>query len=61
MKFDKAKWVGRRFRCEATGEVLVLTEENVKPRAFLAFGECFIDLGDGYYTRSAGKYVEEKK
>lgn len=56
--FRPEQWIGRRFKCKATGEILVLTEENVRPRAFLEFGECFIDLGDGYYSRGGGIFEE---
>lgn len=58
--FDKSKWIGRKFKCKKTGEILELTEENVSPRRFIEFGECFIDLGDGYYARFGGEMEEIK-
>lgn len=60
MKFDKTKWVGRKFKCKKTGEILVLTEQNVHPERFLSFGDCFVDLGDGYYARFGGEFEEIK-
>ena len=51
-------WIGRKFRCKLTGEVLELTKDNVRPKAFLSFGESYIDLGDGYYSRAGGSFEE---
>ena len=56
--FRPEVWIGRKFRCKLTGEVLELTKDNVHPKAFLSFGECSIDLGDGYYTRTNGSFEE---
>lgn len=61
MEIDKSKWIGRKFKCIETGEILELTEENVFPRKFIGFGNCFIDLGDGYYARFGGKIEEIKE
>lgn len=58
MAFNKSKWVGRKFVCKKTGATLALTDKNVAPKAFLKFGECAIDLGDGYYLRSVGAFEE---
>ena len=59
--FRPEVWIGRKFRCKSTGQVLELTKENVLPRAFLSFGESFIDLGDGYYRRAGGSFEEVKE
>lgn len=59
--FRPEAWIGRKFRCKLTGEVLELTKDNVHPKAFLSFGECFIDLGDGYYSRAGGSFEEIKE
>ena len=59
--FRPEAWIGRKFRCNVTGEVLELTKDNVRPKAFLSFGECSIDLGDGYYTRTNGSFEEIKE
>ena len=56
--FHPEAWIGRKFRCKLTGEVLELTKDNVRPKAFLSFGECSIDLGDGYYSRAGGSFEE---
>lgn len=51
-EFQK-KWVGKTYRCKVTGEILIIPED-VKPRQFFTFGECFIDVGDGWYSRRGG-------
>lgn len=56
--FKASDWVGRKFRCTATGEVVELTEDMVYPRAFIAVGKSAIDLGDGYYARWIGAIDE---
>lgn len=55
----KCTWVGRRFKCVKTGEILEIPE-TVTYRSFFEFGECFIDVGDGYYSRFGGE-IEELK
>ena len=57
MKFDKSKWEGRQFRCKKTGTTFTIPED-VRPKQFFSFGECFVDVGDGYYSRFGGE-VEE--
>lgn len=56
-----ANWLGRKFRCEETGEVVELTIDNVRPRAYISVGNGAIDLGDGYYSRRLGKVEEVKE
>jgi hypothetical protein len=41
--------------------VVVLTEEMVRPRAFIGVGNGAIDLGDGYYSRRVGNVEEIKE
>lgn len=53
-----AKWVGRSFRCNASGEVVTLTLDQCTPRAFISVGEGAIDLGDGFYSRRLGDITE---
>lgn len=50
-------WVGRTFRCKTTG-VKFTIPDDVRPKVFYSFGESYIDVGDGYYSRVGG-YVEE--
>lgn len=52
------EWAGRTFRCLETGETLVIPDD-VKRRQFFTFGECFVDVGDGFYARFGGNMVEE--
>lgn len=59
--FKSENWVGRKFRCNETGEVVELTEEMVHPRAFIGIGKGAIDLGDGYYSRRLGSIEELKE
>lgn len=59
-QFDKTKFVGRRFQCNTTKEVFTIPED-VRPKAFYTFGDdCFIDVGDGYYSRCGGGFIELK-
>lgn len=56
----KKMWIGRTFRCLSTGHTITLTEDIVRPKAFIAFGDSYIDLGDGYYSRAGGNFEEVK-
>lgn len=58
--FDPKKWAGRVFECSVTGERLKITDD-VRAKAFYLFGDAFIDVGDGYYSRSGGKFIEIKE
>lgn len=58
--FNKSDWIGRKFICNQTQTVVELTEENVRPRAFISVGKGAIDLGDGYYSRRIGDIKEVK-
>ena len=55
--FDKNSWVGRVFKCSTTGQVFVIPDD-VRAKDFFSFGECFVDVGDGYYARFGGNPVE---
>ena len=55
--FNKSSWVGRKFLCKDTGETLTIPE-NVHAKCFYDFGECFVDVGDGYYARFGGDIEE---
>ena len=57
--FRKA-WAGRTFRCKKTGVEFTIPED-VHYRQFFAFGDSFIDLGDGYYWRAGGDIEEVKE
>lgn len=57
MKWDASKWAGRKFRDNATGETLVIPE-NVRAKQFFSWGESFIDVGDGVYSRAGGDFIE---
>jgi len=46
-------WVGRVFECLDTGERITIPN-NVRPRQFFSFGNSFVDVGDGYYSRAGG-------
>lgn len=60
-QFDKTKFVGRKFQCNTTKEVFTIPED-VRPKAFYMFGDgCFIDVGDGYYSRWGGDFTELKE
>lgn len=57
-QFDKTEFVGRKFQCDKTKEIFTIPED-VRPRDFFAFGDgCFIDVGDGYYSRAGGYFTE---
>lgn len=60
MRFKSEDWVGRRFQCGETGVVVTLTEDMVRPRAFIGIGKGAIDLGDGFYSRRVGDVIELK-
>lgn len=55
----KCTWIGRKFRCSKTGEELIIPE-TVSYGSFFKFGDCFINLGDNYYSRFAGDIEEVK-
>jgi len=55
-KFDPSVWAGTKWRCNITGEVLVIPDD-VKEGQFFEFGMSFIDVGDGYYSRMGGAPV----
>ena len=60
-QFDKTKFVGRKFQCNKTKEIFTIPED-VRPKAFYTFGDgCFIDVGDGYYSRWGGDFTELKE
>lgn len=56
-KFNPENWIGRKFKCSTTDEILI-TPSDVRVKQFFSFGECFIDVGDGVYYRAGGHYVE---
>lgn len=50
-KSFKDVWAGRVFRCNSTGEELVIPD-SVQERDFYPFGEAFVDVGRlGEYCR----------
>ena len=51
------KWKGRTFKCVLTGEILTIPDD-VRPRQFFSFGECFLDIGDGCTYRKGGHFTE---
>jgi len=55
--FEPAKWAGRRFIDHHTGQTLTIPDD-VRPKQFFRFGESFIDVGDGLYSRSGGDFAE---
>ena len=55
----QAKWAGCKFRCEETGEEVVIPSD-VQYRQFFKVGNGFVDVGDGYYSRFGGKIEEIK-
>lgn len=57
MSFDQSIWAGRKFRDNATGEFLVIPDD-VQPRQFFAWGDSFIDVGNGVYSRAGGDFIE---
>ena len=56
-QFNPANWIGRKFKCSTTDEVITIPSD-VRTKQFFSFGDCFIDVGDGYYYCSGGHYVE---
>lgn len=55
--FEPAKWAGRKFIDHQTGETLTIPDD-VRPKQFFMFGESFIDVGDGFYSRAGGDFAE---
>lgn len=54
----RAAWVGRRFRCRNTGEILIIPED-VRECDFFSFGDCFVDVGRWpHYSRWGGNMDE---
>ena len=56
-KFKPEEWMGRTFKCNDTGETMTIPDD-VKPKQFFKFGDCFIDVGDGMYSRAGGDFIE---
>lgn len=54
--FDPDVWAGTKWRCGITGEEITLPYD-VKPKQFFSFGDSFIDVGDGYYSRAGGQPI----
>lgn len=57
MPFDAAKWAGRTFQDTATGETLTIPDD-VREKQFFQFGDSFIDVGNGEYSRAGGAFIE---
>lgn len=57
--FNKDEWIGRTFRCTVTGELFTIPKDVSRGR-FYSFGESFIDVGDGYYSRRSTTTEEVK-
>lgn len=57
LKDFRDKWVGRTFRCKKTGVEFTIPED-VFYKQFFSFGDSFIDVGDGYYSRVGGDIEE---
>jgi len=55
--FKPEKWVGKQFKCTETGEIFTVPSD-VRPGDFYQFGNCFIDVGDGYYSRMGGSIIQ---
>lgn len=55
----KCLWVGRKFKCVETAEELIIPD-TITYGSFFEFGNCFIDVGDGYYSRFGGEIEEIK-
>jgi hypothetical protein len=53
MTFRAEEWAGKQFKCTETGEILTIPAD-VRPKSFYQFGNCFVDVGDGYYSRMGG-------
>jgi len=51
--FKPENWIGKKFQCVETGEVFTIPS-NVKSKDFYPFGNCFVDVGDGHYSRMGG-------
>lgn len=53
----RCQWVGRKYRCQETGEEFTIPDD-VKPRDFFTFGQCAIDVGRlNCYSRRIGRMV----
>ena len=59
IKWKASDWIGRTFRCKDTGETLTIPED-VHEAQFFSFGDCFVDVGRGYYARFGGNIEEVK-
>lgn len=57
INFDASNWAGRVFKCGITGHMIRIPND-VKPKQFFRFGESFIDVGDGVYSRAGGQPIE---
>jgi hypothetical protein len=55
--FNAEKWIGRTYECPTTGARMTIGPD-VHRGQFIAFGDCFIDVGDGFYSRSGGNPIE---
>lgn len=58
--FDPKKWAGRVFVCSETGEQLTIPDDVTRGQ-FFSFGNSFVDVGDGYYSRFGGSPKEVKE
>lgn len=55
------RWVGRKFKCIETGEILIIPD-NVYQTQFFSFGNCFVDVGrEGCYSRFGGNFEEVER
>lgn len=57
MNWDATLWAGRKFRDNATGETLIIPDD-VQPKQLFSWGQSFIDVGDGVYSRCGGDFIE---
>lgn len=57
INFDASNWAGKVFKCGITGHKIRIPDD-VKPKQFFQFGESFIDVGDGIYSRAGGQPLE---
>ena len=55
--FDPSQWAGRMFVDNQTGDELTIPDD-VRPKQFFEFGNSFIDVGDGHYSRAGGDFEE---
>ena len=55
--FKPGRWAGRMFVDNQTGAVLTIPND-VRPKQFFSFGNSFIDVGDGHYSRAGGDFEE---